>query len=356
MQLRHNLPPMRYLPLILLGLASVITGCGASDSDSPLAASAPPEEVRLGYFGNVTHAQAALGVASGDFANAVAPAKFSTKVFNAGPSLIEALFSNNIDIGYVGPGPALSAHQKSRGEGIRVVAGAAANGVLIVARKDANITTLKDLAGKRVATPQAGNTQDIAARWYLTKKLGQKDANNVMPIANAEQQGMMSRGEIDAAWVPEPWGSRLITENGATLVAKENEELWPHKKFVLTVVVTTPQFLAKHPDVVRKVLGVHAQWTQRLRDNPAAYSSQLGDALFALSGKKLPPGVLDASLKNVEFTLDPLDETFQTMGQWAYDVGFAKEPAKLENLIDTTLLQQVKGSSGAATSQPATQP
>src|SRR5688572_13458963 len=142
---------MQYASPLILLLLSV--GCGAADPDG--AGDARPTEVRLGYFGNVTHAQAVLGVASGDFTDAVAPAKFSTKVFNAGPSLIEALFSNNIDIGYVGPGPALSAHEKSRGEGIRVIAGAAANGVLIVARKDARIASLKDLAGKRIATPQA---------------------------------------------------------------------------------------------------------------------------------------------------------------------------------------------------------
>jgi NitT/TauT family transport system substrate-binding protein len=345
--------------LILLGLA-VAAGCEKSDSTSSTdgssgAAAAPPEEVRLGYFGNVTHAQAVLGTASGDFAKAVAPSKFSTKVFNAGPSLIEALFSNNIDIGYVGPGPTLSAHQKSRGEGIRVIAGAAANGVIIVARKDSGITTLQDLAGKKVATPQAGNTQDIAARRYLIKELGQPTANNVVAIANAEQQGMMSRGEIDAAWAPEPWGSRLIIENGATLIAHENEALWPHKKFVLTSVITTPEFLKKHPDAVAKVLGVHVKWTERLQKDPAGTVGPLGDALFGLSGKKLPAGVLDAALKNVQFTDDPLDETFQVMGQWAYDVGYAKEPAKLEGLIDTTLLQQVKGSSAAST-QPTTQP
>jgi NitT/TauT family transport system substrate-binding protein len=341
---------MKLLILTAIALLGVI-GCGRDEPGGP---SGPAAEVRLGYFGNVTHAQAALGVASGDFANAVAPAKFSTKVFNAGPSLIEALFSGNIDIGYVGPGPALSAHEKSRGEGIRVVAGAAANGVIIVARKDSGITSLKDLAGKRIATPQAGNTQDIAARRFLLKELGQSDANNIVAIANAEQQGMMSRGEIDAAWSPEPWGSRLIIENGAQLVAREHEALWPSKQFVLTAVVTTPQFLAKHPETVKKILGVHATWTQRLRENPAAYTSQLGDALFALSGKRLPPGVLDASLENVQFTVDPLEETFLTMGQWAYDVGYAKAPPKLDGLIDTTLLQQVKATTTRASTQPAT--
>src|SRR4051812_15078462 len=126
---------MRRLLLILL----VIAGC---QKTSP---TAETEEIRLGYFGNVTHTQAVLGVSSGEFAQAVAPAKFSTKVFNAGPGLIEALFADQIDIGYVGPSPVLSAHDKSHGQGIRVIAGAAANGVLIVARKDAGISTLADL-------------------------------------------------------------------------------------------------------------------------------------------------------------------------------------------------------------------
>src|SRR5207249_2925587 len=154
-------------------------------------------EVRIGYFANFTHAQAVLGVGSGDFQQAVAPAKVTTKVFNAGPSLVEALFANEIDIGYVGPGPALTAFAQSQGRGIRVISGSAANGVLIVARKDSGISTLQDLAGRRVATPQHGNTQDLSARHYLSAELRQKDLSTVLPIANAEQAGMMTRGEID---------------------------------------------------------------------------------------------------------------------------------------------------------------
>lgn len=330
-----------FLHTFVLGLI-VVCGCEKAESTSSSGgATSAPAEVRLGYFGNATHAQAVLGVSSGEFASAVAPSKFSTKVFNAGPSLIEALFTNNIDIGYVGPSPVLSANEKSKGQGIRVVAGAAANGVLIVARKDSGITKLTDLAGKRIATPQHGNTQDIAARRYLSVELKQKDTNNVIPVPNAEQAAMMARNEVDAAWAPEPWGSRLIVENGATLIAPESE-LWPDKRFVLTVVVTTPEFLAKHPDVVKKVLGVHASWTAKLQKDPQAYAEQIGDALFAVNGKRLPAGVLPASMKNVEFTLDPLDQTFQIMGQWAHELGFAQGPPKLDGLIDTTLLDQVK--------------
>jgi NitT/TauT family transport system substrate-binding protein len=324
-----------------------LSGCDKSESNSNV----PLQELRLGYFANATHAQAVLGVDSGDFAQAIGPTKLSTKLFNAGPSLIEALFSGEIDIGYVGPGPALSAHDKSKGQGIRVISGAAANGVVIVARKDSGIETVKDLVGKRVATPQKGNTQDIAARHYLTAVLGQKDSNNVVPIANPEQAGMMASNQIDAAWVPEPWGARLVAETGAKIIAQE-KDFWPGGQFSLTVIVTTPQFLANHPDVVEKILRVHQKWTARLNRDPASTLPQLDDALFKLTGKKLPPGVLAAALPRVKFTDEPLEETFSTMAQWAYDLNFSQTPPNLAGLFDLSILHQLQAQS---TSTQATQ-
>jgi NitT/TauT family transport system substrate-binding protein len=306
-------------------------------------AHAPVAELRLGYFANLSHAQAVLGVSSGEIEQAISPAKLKTKVFNAGPSLVEALFAGEIDIGYVGPGPALAAHARSKGQGIRVIAGAAANGVLIVARKDSGIRTLADLKGRRIATPQHGNTQDIAARHYLAAELGQKDDGNVLPIPNAEQSSMMDRGQIDAAWAPEPWGSRLVAETGATIVAEE-KDLWPGKQFALAIVVTTPEFLRDHPDLVAKVLGVHRAWTARLATDPKAHLPQLGTALLALTGKKLPPGVLDSAITRVTFTDDPLPDTFKTMGQWTYDLGFEQQPARLGTLFDLSVLKELQKS------------
>jgi NitT/TauT family transport system substrate-binding protein len=262
-------------------------------------------------------------------------------VFNAGPALMEALFAGEIDIAYVGPGPILNAHQKSRGEAIRVIAGAAANGVMIVARSGSGVGTVAGLARARVATPQHGNTQDIAARHYLVSHLRQRGATGVIPVANAEQAAMMQRGQIDVAWVPEPWGSRLIVEHGATLVAHE-KDLWPQQQFALTLVVTTPEFLAAHAGVVKQVLRVHCEWTDRLQEDPQRYRVQLGDALYALSGKRLPEGVLPRAVDNVQYTLDPLPETVQTIGQWSFNLGFARRPPDMTGLIDLSLLQQVQ--------------
>ena len=333
---------MKRLPLILSLLLLGFIGCGKSDSAS--SASGPtglPPEVRIGYFANLTHAQAVLGVSSGEFEKALLPSNLTTRIFNAGPSLIEALNSGDLDIGYVGPGPVLAIHQKSRGEALRVIAGAAANGVVIVAGKDSGINSLADLKGKKLATPQLGNTQDISAKHYLLSVLQQENVDNVLPVANTEQLQLLAQGKIDAAWAPEPWGSRLIVEAGGKLIGEEKDN-WPDKQFTLTLVVTTPTFLKEHPDVVAKVLKVHTQWTKRLSDDPQKYQSQLSDALAALTGKKLPPGVIEQALPRVKFTDEPLPDTLTTMATWAYVLHVINQPPRLDGLVDTTILKQVQ--------------
>lgn len=341
---------LRFLFVALL-LTLGLTGCQKDAASSGPAA--PPAEVRLGYFANFTHAQAVLGVASGDFEKAVAPSKFSTRIFNAGPSLIEALFAGEIDIGYIGPGPALNGYVKSKGTKVRIIAGAASNGVLIVAHPESGINELKDLAGKKVATPQYGNTQDIAARQYIRDVLGHKDLKGVMPVPNAEQASMMLRKQVDASWAPEPWGSLLISQAGAKLIAEE-KTLWPEGAFATTVVITTPEFLQKHPDVVEKMLGVHVAWTDKLKSDANAQLPQLEAGLFKLTNKALPPGVLAASIKTTDFTEDPLPHTFTKFAQWSYDLEIFKEKADPTAMFDTAILKKVRASGPAsATTQPA---
>jgi NitT/TauT family transport system substrate-binding protein len=298
---------------------------------------APAQEVRLGYFANLTHAQAVLGVSSGDFAQAIAPATLKSTTFNAGPSLIEALFANEIDIGYVGPGPALTAWSVSHGQAITVVSGAAANGVVIVAGPKSNIHSLSELTGKKIATPQRNNTQDISARHYVLDVLHQDDDSNVIPVSNSEQIGRMIAGDVDAAWVPEPWGSRLVDSAGGTIIGEE-KDLWPNKLFSLTLVIVRPQFLHDHPDIVKKFLAAHQVWTKRLADSPQTYAAQLGSALSNLTHYNMPPTVLNSALSHVVFTDDPLPDTLRTMAQWSLELDVVKQPIKLDGLIDTSML------------------
>ena len=319
-----------------LGIVAVAVACAGC---KPAAARDRAAPLRIGYFANLTHAQAVLGVASGELERALGPAKLETRVFNAGPSVIEALFAGEIDIGYVGAGPVISAHRRSRGQGLRVVAAGAANGVVVVARSGSGIRGFTDLVGKRIATPQLGNTQDISARHYLTHVLGQRDAKNVVPIENSQQAAMLARGDIDAAWVPEPWGQRLIAETGATLVGEERE-LWPSREFELTLVVTTPEFLARRPDAVESALAVHAAWTRRLTLAPHEHTAALADALFALTGTRLPQGVLDVAITRVTFTNEPRGDSLRTFGEWTHDLGFARAPVSVAGLVDTAILRK----------------
>jgi len=301
----------------------------------------PPEEVRFGYFANITHAQAVLGVAAGDFQKAVGPSSLVTRTFNAGPSLIEALFAGEIDIGYIGPSPALSGHFQSRGEGVRVIAGSAANGVAIVVAPNSGIDSLEDLKGKRIATPQLGNTQDVSAKHCLLKVLGQPNADNVIAIPNAEQTAMMARGEIDAAWAVEPWAARLVAEAGGRIIAEE-KDLWPNKEFVLTCVIVRPEFLEEHPDIVEKVLRVHVDWTSRLRQDAAAHVPALTDAMEQLTGKRLSSEIIADAISRVKFTDAALNDTLATFARWAYELGFSRHAPTIDGLVDTTILDRVK--------------
>jgi NitT/TauT family transport system substrate-binding protein len=324
-----------------LALVAIAGGCLACSRSRSASGTEEIKSVRIGYFANLTHAQAVLGVASGEYAQAVAPAKLESRVFNAGPSLIEALFAGEIDIGYVGPGPTLSAQARSRGQGIRVISGAAANGVVVVVRKDSGITAVPQLAGKRIATPQLGNTQDVSARHYLSKVLGQANLDNVTPIDNSQQAALFERGQLDAAWIPEPWGQVLVSQTGATILAEE-KDLWPEKEFVLTLVVTTPEFLARHSDIVERLLGAHRTWTKRLNQEPDKYAAQLGDALFAINGKRLGPAVLGPALARVKFTDEPHEDTLRAFASWARDLGFERQAVDLSGLVEAKLLGKLR--------------
>lgn len=335
----RNTVSRRGLPVLVLANLVAIVGIASAcrkDGDRR------EETLRLGYFPNLTHAQAVLGVSSGEMAEAVRPRRLDTKIFSAGPSLTEALFAGEIDIGYVGPGPALNAHSKSKGRGIRVIAGGAANGVIIVARPESSIRSMADLAGKKIATPQLGNTQDLSARHYLMSVLKQTDTRNVVPVPNAEQAGMLARGDVDAAWVPEPWGQRLVLETGARIIAEEKDlpELWPTQELAVSVVVTTPEFGEKHPDVVDRVIAVHRSWTKRLTEAPAVHEAALGDALAKLSGKRLPDGALRPALSRVKFIDEPPEVTLRTYAAWTHELGFDRSVVNLAGLVDRSALRR----------------
>jgi NitT/TauT family transport system substrate-binding protein len=250
---------------------------------------AQPQVIRIGYFPNVTHGQALYARATGSFEKELG-VKVQWVPFNAGPTAIESLFANAIDATYIGPGPTVNGFVKSRGEKFVVVAGAASGGAGLVVRSDAGIAADKDLNGKKIATPQLGNTQDIAARvWLNSKKFKLKEKGGtvtLMPIANPDQLTLFQKKEIDAAWTVEPWLSRLELEAGGKLYLDE-KTIWPDGKYVTTHLVVSKEFLQKNAETVKKLLQAHVAATQALNKDKAASAMLLNAQITKETGKPL---------------------------------------------------------------------
>lgn len=302
--------------------------------------------VRLAYFPNLLHAQALVGTANGDFQEAFGDnVELKLITFNAGPSAIEALFANEVDIVYIGPNPTINGYVKSNGEALKVISGSSSGGAVFVVRNDSNIQSASDLIGKKIATPQLGNTQDVALRAYIADaglEIGEGlDKVNVIPTANPDILTLFQKKEIDGAWVPEPWGARLVQEAGGIIFLDERD-LWPEGKFVTTNVIVNTKFLEEHPDLVEKFLNAHVEVTQWINENPEESKTIINSQIKAITGKELPKEALDDGFSRCEITYDPLKESLFSSAESAFSLGFlGTEKPDLSNLYDLTLLNKV---------------
>ncbi|NTU80537.1 MAG: ABC transporter substrate-binding protein [Chloroflexales bacterium] len=290
------------------------------------AAEVAPATLRLAYFPNLTHAPALVGTAKGTFQEALGPnVTLDLKTFNAGPALIEALFAGEIDIGYIGPNPAINGYVKSNGEALRIIAGATSGGAAFVVRPEANIKGPADLAGKKLATPQLGNTQDVALR-YVVKEAGLKTADEggdvtILPTQNPDILTLFQKGEIDGAWVPEPWATRLVQEAGGAILIDERE-LWPDGQFVTTHVIVSKQFLDERPDLVEAFLRGHVAAVEYVNTNPEEALTLVNQEIERITTKPLPQAVLEQASKTLAFTYDPLASSLFTSADHAFELGF----------------------------------
>jgi len=305
-----------------------------------------PTVLRVGYFPNITHAQALVGRANGQFEKDLGAAvQVQWKAFNAGPSAIEALFANAIDLTYVGPNPTVAGYVRSQGEAVRVIAGAASGGASLVVRKDSGIQKASDFHGKKVATPQLGNTQDVALRaWMRANGLKSREKGGdvqVIPIANPDQLTLFLKGQLDAAWAPEPWAARLVHEGGGRIFLDERE-VWPDHQFVVTNIIVSPKFLKEHPDVVRGFLRAHVELTEWINKNAAQAKQIMNQQLQKETGKPLAAEVLDDAFSRMLVTYDPIRSSLLKSTQQAFDEGFlGRTMPDLSGLYDLTPLNEV---------------
>ncbi|CAG0951115.1 Taurine-binding periplasmic protein [Anaerolineae bacterium] len=336
-------------------VALVLVGCAGQ----PAAQSAgEPITIRFGYFPNITHAQAVIGIADGTFMRAFGDeVKIDAKTFNAGPSVIEAMFAGQIDLSYIGPNPAINGYVKSKGEALRIIAGATSGGAVLVVRNDARINTTADFRGKKIASPQLGNTQDVAVRAWLMQqgfKLKEQGGDTqVIPVANPDILTLFRKKEIDAAWVPEPWGARLVHEANGKIFLDERD-LWNATRgnFVTAHIIVSAKFLREHPDVVKQFLSAHVELTQRINADPAAAKQKLNAEIERLTSAALPVQVLDDAWSRQTITYDPISASLFGSADAAFKLGFLGDTApNLDKIYDLTLLNQVLKEKGLAAVQ-----
>jgi len=321
-------------------LAAVVLLAGAVNS------AAGQTVVRIGAFPNITHPQAMVGKGEGWFEKALgSDARIEWKSFNAGPSAIEALFAGALDITYIGPNPAINGYVRSHGEALRVVAGATSGGAALVVRNDSGIQKPEDFHGKHVASPQLGNTQDVALRAWL-KTYGMRSADKggdvmIMPLANPDQLTLFQKKELDAAWAPEPWATRLIKEGNGRLFLDERD-LWPKGQFVTALVIVNTKFLREHPDLMKNFIRAHVELTDWINSHLPEAKKALNLQIQKETGKALSPAVLDEAFGRLAVTYDPLRASLLTSARSAFEAGFlGKTQPDLSSLYDLSLLNQV---------------
>ncbi len=349
---------LRLRATVVLALVAVLTlaACSRREADAPAAggtapsaAGTPAAELRLGYFPNITHAPALIGVANGYFQQELGSTKLTTQTFNAGPEEVSALLGGSLDAGFIGSGPAINAFAKSNGEAVRLVGGSTSGGAQLVVSPD--ITSPEQLKGKIVATPQAGNTQDIAfKKWLKDNNLANgtgPDAVTVQNIENPRTLDLFKSGQVAGGWLPEPWSSRLVDAGAKVLV--DEKSLWPGGEFPTTVLIVRTQFLQEHPQTVEALLRATQKSVDFANTDQAQAKTVTNDSIKQLTNSALAPAVLDRAFTELSFGIDPLAATFPQLAKDSVTAGVADKEPDLAGFAAVTPLNNVLTAAGKPT-------
>ncbi|SKB07662.1 NitT/TauT family transport system substrate-binding protein [Prosthecobacter debontii] len=307
--------------------AAGLAACGKK----PVDANAP---LRFGHFPNITHIQGLVAHALSRQGKGWYEERLGVPVewyvYNAGPSATEAIFAGSLDVTYIGPSPVLNAYAKSKGQEVRVLAGAANGGSALVVRPAANIHTPADFKGKRIATPQLGNTQDVQLRAWLSdngiKVTATGGEASVLPTQNPDQLALFIKGDIDAVWTVEPWVSRLELEAGGKIFVED-------KGTFATILASSTAFVKERPALAKKLVAAHAELTEWIQKNPKEARELIKSELKELTTKAPSEELLDQSLPRVVLTTDVGREGLDAMVVAAQKAGFLKDIPALDALL-----------------------
>ena len=334
--------------LFLVVAAVGLLGACSGQASAGVSSSGASQKIRIGYFANVTHAAALVGVQSKLFEKYFAADKTKVEfvVFTAGPAVIEAMKGGAIDASYIGPNPALMGYATTGGTALRIVAGATLNGAQLVVEK--SINSLSQLVGKTISTPQLANTQDVAARSYLKRQgfptnIWGDGKIKVIPTDNAATLNLFKDGKIAGAWAPEPWASRLVLEGGGKVLLDE-KNIWPQQRFITTSLIVGTQFLGKYPQTAETLVRAHVAVTEMIQQpkNALQVKGFVQSGLLQATGKTLASETLDRALGNVIFSSDPLAQGLSQNIKTAQAVGLLRKPSdKFRDIYDLRILNKV---------------
>lgn len=328
-----------HLIITTILLVGFTAGCTQNSNE-------PITSVRIGYLSNITHAQALVGLANGTFQKELGGVNIEPTTFNAGPTIIEALFADEIDIAYIGPSPAINGFVQSQGEALKIISGSMSGGASFIVQPELAAAYKADgdtaLVGKTFSSPQQGNTQDVSLRVFLQDH-GVLDQVSVSPMANADQLTLFKQKKIDGSWAPEPWASRLVQEGGGELLIDERT-LWPDNSFATTVVIVRSDFLKEHPETVKKWLQGHVKVTTWIKEHPTEAQALANKQIEELTGSALSEDVLKSAWLRLDPSVSPDKTSIETFREHAENLDFIQSAGlDFNSLYDFSILSSITG-------------
>jgi NitT/TauT family transport system substrate-binding protein len=306
---------------IVVIVAIAITIISFSDSDQ-----INQDKIRVAFFPSIGHIIPIVGLEEKIFEKGIGEEKqIETKLFDSGPQVIESIFSGSIDVAYVGPGPIINGFLKSDGKDIKILSGAASGGASFIIQPNSGLESLENFDGKRIASPQISNSQDVSLRHYLESH-GLKSVENggtvfVLNISNPDIYTLFAKGDIDGAWVPEPWATILVQELDGIRLFNE-EKLWPNEEFASVLLIVRTEYLENNPETIQKWVESHEKIVTWINSNPDKSKSLFSSFLIDYMGKSLPTKIIDESFSNITITSDPIKNSVIIFAERADSLGY----------------------------------
>ena len=314
-----KIPYLIGITIVVIGVIVLVGSTQSSFDDSE-------KKIRVAFFPSIIHAVPIVGMENQTFSeNLEDDLDIQVKIFDSGPQVIESIFSNSVDLAYVGPGPVINGYLKSDGRDLKILASAANGGASFVIQKNSGLESIENYSGKRIAAPQISNTQDVSLRHYLAEN-GLISAEKggdvfVLNISNPDIYTLFAKGDIDGAWVPEPWATMLVEELDGIRLFDENE-FWPENKFSSVLLIGRADYIEKNPEIIKRWIDANEKTVKWINDNPTESKKLYNEFLKDYMGKTLPEKIVEESFSNIEITSEPVEKSIHIFAERADALGY----------------------------------